>query len=89
MADVTQELQVSIMQTRASIGPILALEYPRSNKFMNSTSYRLRKEWNELPRNLRQIEDYEHFKMSLKRQYREESERVDSTPVETGNSFIA
>lgn len=80
LSDATQgsQLQAPNMLTRASAGPILAVEYPRSNKFLNSTSYRLRREWNELPRNLRQIDDYEHFKLSLKRYYREEFERDDS-----------
>lgn len=67
------------IQTRASLGPILHLDFPHSNKYIGSTSYRLRQEWNSLPKHLRQIDDFEHFKLATKRYFREKEDILDNS----------
>lgn len=58
------------INTRGNRGPIFKMEHPNSNRFLNSTSYLLRSEWNKLPYSIRSIDDYEHFKMVIKRNMR-------------------
>lgn len=54
-------------KTRTNVGPIFKIDQPGSSRFANSTAYILRKEWNELPVGVRTIDDFEHFKMVIKR----------------------
>lgn len=56
--------------TRSNRGPIFKLDYPNSNRFLNLTAYQLRKEWNKLPYSIRHIQDYDHFKMVIKRYFK-------------------
>lgn len=62
--------------TRSQAGPIFRLDMPNSQRFINSTSYLLNSEWNNLPLALRSIDDYAHFSMAVRRHFKE-SQAVD------------
>lgn len=53
--------------TRLQSGPLLKVTRPNSKAFINSLSYKARVLWNELPASLRNIDDYCHFKLAVKR----------------------
>lgn len=62
-------------------GPIFKLEHPNSNRYLNSTSYLLRNEWNKLPYSIRIIDDYEHFRLVIKRFMRGQYDEGDENPL--------
>lgn len=55
--------------TRAHDGPIFKQEQPSSVNFVKSPTYIFRKEWNSLPSMIRVTNDYDRFKILLKRHY--------------------
>lgn len=61
---------VTNVETHSQGGPLFKLDIQKSHRFCNS--YMLKNQWNKLPASLRNIEDYNHFKMVRKR-YRDAS----------------
>lgn len=51
--------------------PIFKLEMPNRDRFINSTAYLLKQEWYNLPLSIRSVDDYENFKMIIKRFFRD------------------
>lgn len=68
--------------TRQSMGPIFCIDRPNSTRFLKSTAYSLRTEWNNLPSSFRNLNDSELFKLTIKRYYKEKWEEENS--LETG-----
>lgn len=53
--------------TRSQNGPLFKIIRPNSKTFISSVYYRFRSLWKELPPSLRNIDDYTHFNMAVKR----------------------
>lgn len=68
--------------TRLTVGPIYNLDYPNSSRFLKSSAYVLRNEWNNLPSSFRNFEDYELFRLSIKRYYKESEEAENNVNVQ-------
>lgn len=60
----------NVVSTRSQRGPVFHTVFPRSERFAKSTAYLLYTEWNTLPLTIRMINDYEHFKLVIKRYYK-------------------
>lgn len=56
--------------TRSQSGPLFHIDRPNSKKFISTTSYLFRSQWNSLPPHVRIIDDKEHFNLAIKRLYR-------------------
>lgn len=78
--NLVDRVDVEASVTRSLAGPIFSLDHPNSQRFIDSSSYYLRVEWNKLPLSLRCIDDYEHFSLAIKRHYRE-SEHVENSSI--------
>lgn len=61
------------------MGPVYGIDHPNSTRFLKSTAYTLRNEWNNLPSAFRNMEDCDLFKMSVKRYYTERWEEENGT----------
>lgn len=57
------------IQTRLHEGRVFQMDRRNTTRFFCSLSYKIRSGWNGLPTCLRCIEDYSHFKISIKNQY--------------------
>lgn len=64
--------------TRQNMGPVFCVDKPNSTRFLKSTAYSLRAEWNTLPSSIRNINDFELFKMTIKRYYKEKWEEENN-----------
>lgn len=60
--------------TRVTAGPTFSLAYPNSTRYLKSTASTVRAEWNNLPSSFRKFEDFELFKLSIKRYYKKKWE---------------
>lgn len=65
---------VDQITTRSNIGYKFNIEHPNSSRYLKSTSYILRTEWNNLPTSYRNFDDFELFKLTVKRHYKEKWE---------------
>lgn len=50
-------------------GPIFKIDRPMTKKFICTTAYKFKNEWNKLPAHIRIIDDREHFNMVIKRYF--------------------
>lgn len=51
---------------RATAGPTYKVNCPNNKNYLNSVSHIGKNEWNNLPSHLRLINDYKHFKSTIK-----------------------
>lgn len=67
--------------TRSTLGPTFNLAHPNSTRYLKSTAYLLRTEWNNLPYSYRHFEDYELFKLSISNFYKEKLESMNTSNI--------
>lgn len=68
------------MVTRLQGRPMFKQERPGSSRYLKSTTYTLRKEWNLLPLSIRRLDDYVLCKYAIKRHFRGMSD-IENSPV--------
>lgn len=66
--------------TRANSGPIFCIDRPATKKFVCTTAYEFRQEWNNLPAHIRIVDDQQHFNLIIKRYFREKYLGEDLIP---------
>lgn len=80
-----EELLASGNDTRLHEGPVFSMDRPRSEYYKRSVSYESRRLWNTLPGDIRNIDDYNVFKLRIKGYYRNKyREEMEGTQVVNG-----
>lgn len=86
-----EDLLATNTDTRLHGGPVFSMDRPRSDYYRRSISYESRRLWNALPVDIRNIDDYNMFKLRIKRYYKvlylEEVGDVDANHL--GNVQVA
>lgn len=72
---------VNTIGTRSQRGPVFHIDFPNSERYIRSTAYLLYTEWNNLPLELRNIEDYEYFRMMIKKHYKGSLQTSDGAEI--------
>lgn len=62
-------LEVGKLGSRLQSGPIFKIDRPSIKKFISTTAFKFRYEWNKLPTNERVIDDQMHFNMVIKQYF--------------------
>lgn len=77
------EFLVDRRDTRLMDGPVFHMDVPRSDYFRRSTSYESRRLWNNLPSEIRRIDNYDVYKLRIKMYFNTIYFGEDNTPPVT------